>query len=279
MAQLPSQSQFGDYGEWPGRDVLDSGGERLGGVREIYLDRETGRPEWVLVDVEGDEARFVPLADASVESSAIRVAHSAAAIRSAPGIGAEPRIDQSEERRLYDHYGLGYSESDSGSGLPEDPAPDAEEPETASWSQAAEEEPSNLAPPPAEPPSVEELEAADIPEPVAAVVTPAPDDGIPSAGGPIDDPVVVSEPDVTVAPSSADEILATAPETEDLKAQPGPDAVRPVTPVEPPRHEPPPPPEPETSSGPLDVVAARKREIAVGAALAAVLFFVIRRLR
>jgi len=279
MAQLPSQSQFGDYGEWPGRDVLDSGGERLGGVREIYLDRETGRPEWVLVEVDGDEPRFVPLADASVESSTIRVAHSAAAIRSAPGIGSEPRIDQSEERRLYDHYGLGYSESDSGSGLPEDPAPDAEEPETASWSQAAEEEPSNLAPPPAEPPSVEDLEAADIPEPVAAVVTPAPDDGIPSAGGPIDDPVVVSEPDVTVAPSSADEILATAPETEDLKAQPGPDAVRPVTPVEPPRHEPPPPPEPETSSGPLDAVAARKREIAIGAALAAVLFFVIRRLR
>ena len=279
MAQLPSQSQFGDYGEWPGRDVLDSGGERLGGVREIYLDRETGRPEWVLVEVDGDEPRFVPLADASVESSTIRVAHSAAAIRSAPGIGSEPRIDQSEERRLYDHYGLGYSESDSGSGLPEAPAREAEEPETASWSQAAEEEPSNLAPPPAEPPSVEELEAADIPEPVAAVVLPAPDDGIPSAGGPIDDPVVVSEPDVTVAPSSADEILATAPETEDLKAQPGPDAVRPVTPVEPPPHEPPPPPEPETSSGPLDAVAARKREIAIGAALAAVLFFVIRRLR
>jgi hypothetical protein len=158
MAQLPSQSQFGDYGEWPGRDVLDSGGERLGGVREIYLDRETGRPEWVLVDVFDDEARFVPLADASVESSRIRVAHSADAIRSAPGIGSEPRIDQSEERRLYDHYGLGYSETDSGSGLPES------EPQESSWSAAAEEgEPSNLAPAPAE-----EIEEAEIPEPPAA---------------------------------------------------------------------------------------------------------------
>src|SRR3954465_1547543 len=124
MAQLPSQSQFGDYAEWPGRDVLDSGGERLGGVREIYLDRETGRPEWVLVDVGDDEARFVPLADASVEDSRIRVAHSAAAIRSAPGIGSEPRIDQSDERRLYDHYGLGYSQTDSGSGLPADDSED-----------------------------------------------------------------------------------------------------------------------------------------------------------
>src|SRR4051794_39958314 len=129
MAQLPSQSQFGDYGEWPGRDVLDSGGERLGGVREIYLDRETGRPEWVLVDVDSDDARFVPLADASVESSTIRVAHSAAAIRNAPGIGSEPRIDQSEERRLYAHYGLGYSETDSGSGLPAEIEP--EEPRAA----------------------------------------------------------------------------------------------------------------------------------------------------
>jgi hypothetical protein len=133
MAQLPSQSQFGDYGEWPGRDVLDSGGERLGGVREIYLDRETGRPEWVLVDVEAeDEARFVPLADASVGTTTIRVAHSADTVRHAPGIGAEPRIDQSEERRLYDHYGLGYSEDASPSGLPADaPEPSAPAPTSA----------------------------------------------------------------------------------------------------------------------------------------------------
>src|SRR3954471_23069512 len=129
MAQLPSQSSFGDYAEWPGRDVLDSGGERLGGVREIYLDRETGRPEWVLVDVDGAEARFVPLADAAVGDASIRVAHAATTIRNAPGIGTEPRIDQSEERRLYAHYGLGYTEDFSGSGLPSDgPPPVVDEP-------------------------------------------------------------------------------------------------------------------------------------------------------
>src|SRR6478609_2776993 len=123
MAQLPSESLFGDYSQWPGRDVLDSGGERLGGVREIYLDRETGHPEWVLVDVENDTARFVPLADASVGTATIQVAHTASEIRKAPGIGAEAQIDQAEERRLYAHYGLGYSEDDSGSGLPSEDAP------------------------------------------------------------------------------------------------------------------------------------------------------------
>src|SRR3954447_12626550 len=123
MAQLPSESLFGDYSEWPGRDVLDSGGERLGGVREIYLDRETGHPEWVLVEIDHNTARFVPLADAQVASETIRVAHSASEIRNAPGIGAESEIDQAEERRLYAHYGLGYSEDDSGSGLPSEDAP------------------------------------------------------------------------------------------------------------------------------------------------------------
>jgi len=128
-------------------------------------------------------------------------------------------LDQSEERRLYDHYGLGYSETDSGSGLPaeheerpagptpgawgseqqaaepdpwgaDEPKPDPwEKPEAeeSSWSAVA--DPSNLAPDPAEPPSVEELEAADLPE-----------------------PAVVSE----------DFAAPATPETEDLKAQPGP---------------------------------------------------------
>src|SRR3954453_4417635 len=164
--QLPSESLFGDYSEWPGRDVLDSGGERLGGVREISLDRETGHPEWVLVDVENDTARFVPLVDASIGEATIRVAHSASEIRSAPGIGAEAQIDQAEERRLYAHYGLGYSEDDSGSGLPSDDAPvpqvDADRPPTASGAPDAEGTSASSnpaaeqgidAPPPAEPPS------------------------------------------------------------------------------------------------------------------------------
>ncbi|WP_211233136.1 PRC-barrel domain-containing protein [Solirubrobacter soli] len=302
MAQLPSQSQFGDYGEWPGRDVLDSGGERLGGVREIYLDRETGRPEWVLVDVTGDDARFVPLADASVESSRIRVAHTAEAIRSAPGIGSEPRIDQSEERRLYDHYGLGYSDSDSGSGLPAeheppatgptpgawgseqeptpaDPWAKAEEPEPedpwktyegpsvqSSWSAAAQEEPTNMAPPPAEPPSAEELDAADIPEPPAA------SEDFAATATPEPEPVVAEpepEPEPVVAEPEPEPVLA-APEPEPAPAVPEP---------EPPRiHAAPPPPTEEPSGGPLDVLGERKN-LAIGVAVAVVLLFLIRKLR
>lgn len=279
MAQLPSQSQFGDYGDWPGRDVLDSGGERLGGVREIYLDRETGRPEWVLVDVEGDEARFVPLADASVEDLKIRVAHSAATIRSAPGIGTEPRIDQSEERRLYDHYGIGYSTEESASGLPaEEPEPEPE-PTTSSWSDAAkEDEPADVAPPPpAEPPSVEEIERAEIPEPPA--VSPAP-------SGPSAEPdelvtPAASEPEPVPPPESeliSPAATSEAPEVFTPPPAPEPEPV-PVAPPPPPRAEPPRPEADEQGSGVLETVKSPKTGVIAGLAIAAVLLLIIRRLR
>ena len=115
----------------------DSGGDRVGGVREIYLDRDTGRPEWVLVEVEDDAPRFVPLAGATVESGTIHLAHPASVVRAAPSIGPEPHIDNDQERELYAHYGLGYSEEASESGLPAEAEP-AEPPPL--WSEAATEE-------------------------------------------------------------------------------------------------------------------------------------------
>ena len=122
MADLPNRQDFGDYGEWPGRAVLDSNGERLGEVREIYLDQSTARPEWVLVLIEGG-GRYVPLAGASVEGDSLRVAFAHEQVRSAPDFGGDKRIDQDEERTLYGHYGVAYSESDSSSGLPDPDAP------------------------------------------------------------------------------------------------------------------------------------------------------------
>ena len=116
-AEPPTQSQLGDYSEWPGRDVLDSGGERLGGVREIYLDRETGRPGMGARRRRGDSRPgSSPFADAEVESSTIRVALSATGSASA---GHRRRTTDRPVRgaRLYAHYGIGYDRR-LGSGRP-----------------------------------------------------------------------------------------------------------------------------------------------------------------
>lgn len=279
MAQLPTQSQFGDYSDWPGRDVLDSRGERLGSVHEIYLDRETGRPEWVLVDVEDSDARFVPLANADVDGWSIKVAHSADTIREAPGIGAEPRIDQSEERRLYSHYGLDHGAEATGTQTPRSDAPPAPtgwgQTEEPAW-QARGSEVSNDAPPPADPPSPAELAKANIPEPPAATdravdyetapfgaVAP-PSRPTPSAFAP---PVTADVPEAHRTPPGSPALTPHA-------GPPGPDPAAKAAWTSPSRTETAP-----VAGNALARVTRSPAKVALAAAGAAVLFFITRRLR
>jgi hypothetical protein len=293
MGQLPSERDFGDYAQWPGRAVHDAAGDRLGDIREIYLDRETGRPEWVLVEVDADEPRFVPLADAVVEPDVIRIAHLASVVRAAPAVGPETHIDTEQEHALYDHYGLGYTGEESASGLPTEDEPEAPEA-------------TNLAPPPAEPPSPEELESADIREPPAmrdeATETPAAEE--PASAEPEPAVAASAEPEPAVAASAEPEpaiaapgvpgpAISDEPETGDSEPElpmPGVPPAEPAPPLppsppappqpEPPRAFPPPPPPPEPGAGTLPVLGTRRRlGLAAGAAgLAALLFLVVRRL-
>jgi hypothetical protein len=128
MTDLPEPKAFGDYAKWPGRAVHDSSGTRLGEVREIYLDESTDRPEWVLIDLRDAGPRFVPLVDATVNDDGLRVAQATERIKDAPELEPSKELTQEEERRLYSHYGLSYSEDESDSLLPvtdETPADDA----------------------------------------------------------------------------------------------------------------------------------------------------------
>jgi sporulation protein YlmC with PRC-barrel domain len=69
-----------------GADVNDREGGRIGSVEEIYLDRETGEPEWVLVRTGwfGSQSIFVPLQGASLEDGVVVVPydHVCGALRS-----------------------------------------------------------------------------------------------------------------------------------------------------------------------------------------------------
>ncbi len=128
MTDLPTQRDFEDFSAWTGRDVLAPDGDRLGAVELIFLDEATSVPEWVLVRLEdADAASFVPLAGASVEEEAIRVEHDRERIAAAPSLEVEDTLTVTECRRLYDHYGLAYSQEESPTVLPEGAAPATEE--------------------------------------------------------------------------------------------------------------------------------------------------------
>ena len=107
--------------EWRGRDIIDRDGDKIGKLEEIYLDEQTGKPEWALVKTGlfGGRGTFVPLADASTDGDGITVPYEKSQVKDAPNMDADGQLSQQEEAELYRFYGLDYGESRSGSGLPE----------------------------------------------------------------------------------------------------------------------------------------------------------------
>lgn len=122
MSELPTQGDFEDFAAWQGREVHGGDGV-LGRVDAIFLDEATDRPEWVLVKLDGEQSpAFVPLAGATVESTIIRVEADRERAGAAPRLGEGDTLSVAEERRLYEHYGLAYSEQESPTVLPEESA-------------------------------------------------------------------------------------------------------------------------------------------------------------
>ncbi len=104
-----------------GQDLYDSDGDKIGSIEEIYLDAETGEPEWALVNTGmfGTKSTFVPLQEATEAGGSLRVPYDKAQVKDAPQMDPDGELSQREESELYRHYGLEYSDSESGSGLGE----------------------------------------------------------------------------------------------------------------------------------------------------------------
>ena len=105
---------------WRGRQAYGGDGEKLGTIADLYLDRETGQPEWVAIETGlfGRKVSFAPLAQATRSGEGVRLPYGKEQIKDAPSAEADGELSQEEEAALYRHYGLGYSEVASDSGLP-----------------------------------------------------------------------------------------------------------------------------------------------------------------
>src|SRR4051812_4969656 len=105
--------------EWRGQELLDNDGDKIGKIEEIYLDTATDQPEWALVKTGlfGGKGTFVPLSQANPTGDGVQVPFEKSHVKDAPNIDPDGELSHSEERRLYEHYGIGYaSDSTSGSG-------------------------------------------------------------------------------------------------------------------------------------------------------------------
>jgi stress response protein YsnF len=104
-----------------GQDLIGGDGERIGEINDIYMDEETGQPEWFAVRTGwfGKRLSFVPIQGANWTESAISVSYDKAQVKNAPHAEPDGQLSQDEEAALYAHYGIAYGESRSSSGLPE----------------------------------------------------------------------------------------------------------------------------------------------------------------
>ena len=106
-----------------GATAYDNDGDKIGKVGQVYLDDQTGAPEWVSVNTGlfGTGESFIPLADARMDGDRVVVPYEKARVKDAPNIDPAAEggaLTQEQEAELYRYYGLSYSESQSDSGLP-----------------------------------------------------------------------------------------------------------------------------------------------------------------
>ena len=108
--------------DWRGRELVDTDGEKVGTVEELFRDEDTNEPEWAAVrtGLFGTKLSFVPIQNAEAAGESVRVPFSKSQIKDAPKIDdSDGQLSQQEEAELYSHYGMEYGEGRSDSGLPE----------------------------------------------------------------------------------------------------------------------------------------------------------------
>jgi PRC-barrel domain protein len=91
-----------------GEQLTGLDGEQIGKVEEIYLDADSGEPEWALVHTGlfGTKRTFVPLAGATEEEGQLRVPLTKEQIKGAPQVEPDGKLTTDEEHALYRHYGI-----------------------------------------------------------------------------------------------------------------------------------------------------------------------------
>jgi uncharacterized protein (TIGR02271 family) len=94
-----------------GAQLVGAGQERIGKIGQVFLDDETGTPQWVTVQtgVIARSENFVPLAGARLAGDGeVQVPYGKDQVKDAPSVDVDAgHLSPAEEAALYRYYGLG----------------------------------------------------------------------------------------------------------------------------------------------------------------------------
>jgi hypothetical protein len=105
-----------NIGEWHGKDLVDSSGEKIGKLQDVYVDVETNEPMFATVKegLIGRHLTFVPLAGITIGPDSLQAAVSRDQVKGAPNIKLHgDELSPQDESTLYHHYQLNYTPPDT----------------------------------------------------------------------------------------------------------------------------------------------------------------------
>jgi uncharacterized protein (TIGR02271 family) len=90
-----------------GLDVYDREGDKIGSVEEVFVDQQTGQPEWIGLGTGffGTKRVLVPVQSADVRDDGVFVPYDKDLVKDTPDIDSD-HVSQETEQRLYAHYEL-----------------------------------------------------------------------------------------------------------------------------------------------------------------------------
>ena len=104
-----------DYGH---RAAVDAEGNRIGKISKVYLDEQTGQPQWVLVETGlfGTRQSFAPIHGSRLDGELVVLAVSKEQVKDAPNIDPDANIGEDEQSTLRQYYSghLGTAEETGG---------------------------------------------------------------------------------------------------------------------------------------------------------------------
>lgn len=104
--------------EWPGKDVLANGSEKLGKLEDVYYDAETHEPLCLCVTTGrlSHKQVLVSVKDVGASPGHLTMAWSKDHLAGAPTTKPGAELTSDEEERVFRHYGLDYHAPASASG-------------------------------------------------------------------------------------------------------------------------------------------------------------------
>jgi hypothetical protein len=94
---------------WIGLDVDDAGGARVGRVRAVFTDTQSGEPAWLVVALgrRRPKSVAVPVRNCAAAAGRVWVADDRETLRAAPMVDARRPLLREHELAICAHYAIG----------------------------------------------------------------------------------------------------------------------------------------------------------------------------